>query len=99
MNSVFHLTMNNMQCFSDNCDCNGGLDAGNVSPRISFRPRGVLARTLYEKQKHDEYLNRLNKREVSLKFKCTICLIFIDSSDSHLLCTRISQHVFAKQMY
>lgn len=67
MKLVFYVAKSNMQCFSDNCNCNGVLKQGNMNNTVSFRPRGVLARTLYDKQKHDEYLSQFNKREVSFE--------------------------------
>lgn len=58
--------MTTVQCFSDNCDCNNVFDAGNSHPTVSFRPRGVLARSLYHKHRHDEYLSQFDKKQVSL---------------------------------
>lgn len=36
----------------------------------SYRPRGSLARILYERQIADSYLNKINKNEVRLKSYC-----------------------------
>nr|CAH7733539.1 unnamed protein product [Callosobruchus chinensis] len=58
-------------CFretNDRCDvynCGSTLSTGSLSSSFSFRPRGSLARALYHKQKHDEYLCSFDKNEVS----------------------------------
>lgn len=43
---------------------------GNELPPITlnYRPRGSLARTLYEKQQNDYYLTHLDKMQVSIKY-------------------------------
>ncbi|XP_019870274.2 protein-L-histidine N-pros-methyltransferase [Aethina tumida] len=39
-----------------------GIGAGELSPSWSFRPRGSLARALYQKQQHDEFLSHFDKK-------------------------------------
>ncbi|CAH1959791.1 unnamed protein product [Acanthoscelides obtectus] len=56
-------------CFRDTneqCEvynCGGRLGSGGLGSSLSLRPRGSLARALYHKQKHDEYLNSFDKNE------------------------------------
>lgn len=58
-----------MQCFSENCGCNSVLGAGNnLAPSVSFKPRGMVARSLYQKQMHDEFLSQFDKQEVGWNF-------------------------------
>ncbi|XP_072390812.1 protein-L-histidine N-pros-methyltransferase isoform X1 [Diabrotica undecimpunctata] len=57
--------MENGQCLSDTCDginCKG-IETPHLGPSLSFRPKGSLARALYEKQKHDEFLEQFDKNE------------------------------------
>lgn len=46
-------------------NCGNVTNAGGLGSGLSFRPRGSLARALYQRQIHDEYLNSLDKNEVS----------------------------------
>lgn len=58
--------MENGQCLSDNCDsltCNDVHSRSVTPPSLSFRPKGSLARALYEKQKHDEFLEQFDKKQ------------------------------------
>lgn len=50
------------------CDvysCDSAVHAGNLGSALSFRPRGSLARALYQKQQHDVFLSQFDKSEVS----------------------------------
>ncbi|XP_056636525.1 protein-L-histidine N-pros-methyltransferase isoform X1 [Diorhabda sublineata] len=52
------------QCLTDHCDSvNCNIVHTNMRSTITFRPRSSLARALYEKQRHDEYLEKFDKNE------------------------------------
>ncbi|XP_018569742.1 methyltransferase-like protein 9 [Anoplophora glabripennis] len=56
-------------CYPDSsecCDvysCDSAVHAGNLGSALSFRPRGSLARALYQKQQHDVFLSQFDKAE------------------------------------
>lgn len=62
--------MSGEQCYSENChvfDCDNVVHAGDLGTTLTnFRPHGSLARALYLKQQQDEYLNQIDKTEVSV---------------------------------
>lgn len=46
---------------------NGVVDEAPPIITLNYRPRGSLARTLYQKQQNDYYLTRLDKTQVSVR--------------------------------
>lgn len=46
--------------------CGSGLQTNGLSPSLTFRPRGSLARVLYYKQRRDQYLSYFDKSQVSV---------------------------------
>lgn len=48
------------------CENNIGSELPPIT--LNYRPRGSLARTLYEKQQNDYYLTHLDKMQVSIQY-------------------------------
>lgn len=48
------------------CENNIGCELPPIT--LNYRPRGSLARTLYEKQQNDYYLTHLDKMQVSKQY-------------------------------
>lgn len=51
------------------CENNIGSELPAIT--LNYRPRGSLARTLYEKQQNDYYLTHLDKMQVSIQYIAT----------------------------
>lgn len=60
--------------FCDVYKCDSAVHTGSLGSTLSFRPRGSLARALYQKQQHDEFLSQFDKDEVSLYLSESWCL-------------------------
>ncbi|CAG9818517.1 unnamed protein product [Phaedon cochleariae] len=54
------------------------VNAVDLASSLAFRPRGSLARALYRKEKHDEYLSQFDKAETSGQTENVGLLKFIE---------------------
>lgn len=62
-NNVFHKDVT-----ENATSCENSM-SGELTPiTLNYRPRGSLARTLYEKQQNDYYLTHLDKMQVSIQY-------------------------------